>query len=305
MIKVALKRQLLETINRCDDLDHPFQILARQIGEYFHADRCLIIFYNRNDSNVITRLEQYSRVSGQDTLIQDLPKRSDVLQNPPAASDGFTALVRYNSPDDFPDFYLPYAQKYQVQASLGFDFIQRGQRYGRLILNKTDQPYLWTESEAALLQEITHIIGVAIRQEELKIEDKTTRQILEESERRFRLLVEGVRDYAIYLEDPNGIIHTWNEGAERLFGYTEQEIIGKPFSTFFTQQELDSGLFEHELEVATRDGRFEIEGYRVRKDGSQCWASILITALYNQDDCRVGFSSITPINRASPGSARP
>src|SRR4051812_32001022 len=95
----------------------------------------------------------------------------------------------------------------------------------------------------------------------------------------YRLLVESVRDYAIFLLDPQGYIQSWNEGAERLKGYTPAEIIGQHFSIFYQPHEVRSGKTEYELRVATEEGRYEEEGWRVRKDGSRFWANVVITAL--------------------------
>ncbi len=113
------------------------------------------------------------------------------------------------------------------------------------------------------------------------------------SEERFRLLVEGAKDYAIYMLDASGRITTWNTGAERMKGYSAAEIIGAHFSRFYAPGDSERGLPEAELEAAARDGRFEVEGWRVRKDGSQFWASAVITALRDADGTLVGFSKIT------------
>src|SRR5437868_10043877 len=99
------------------------------------------------------------------------------------------------------------------------------------------------------------------------------------SEERFRLLVESVRDYAIFMLDTDGRVLSWNPGAERFIGYKAGEIIGKHFSTFYPPEALARRLPEYELEMATKEGAFEDEGWRVRKDGSQFWANVVITAM--------------------------
>src|ERR1700729_113571 len=98
------------------------------------------------------------------------------------------------------------------------------------------------------------------------------KQELRESEDRFRLLVESVRDYAIFMLDPDGVVLTWNAGAERFKGYQAHEIIGQHFSRFYPPEALGRGLPAHELIVARETGAFEDEGWRVRKDGSLFWA---------------------------------
>ena len=99
----------------------------------------------------------------------------------------------------------------------------------------------------------------------------------------FRLLVETVRDYAIFLLDRDGYIVSWNAGAERLKGYSSDEIVGKHFSVFYPEEDVRAGKCEHELAEAARGGRSEDEGWRVRKDGSRFWADVVITALRDDD----------------------
>jgi len=116
---------------------------------------------------------------------------------------------------------------------------------------------------------------------------------LRESEERFRLLVTGVKDYAIFMLTPKGIVATWNMGAEYIKGYRAQEIIGSHFSRFYPADAIERGLPETELRGATMEGRFEDEGWRVRKDGSRFWANVIITAVRDARGALVGFSKIT------------
>ncbi len=109
----------------------------------------------------------------------------------------------------------------------------------------------------------------------------------------YRLLVESVRDYAIFALDPNGYIVSWNPGAERFKGYTAPEIIGKHFSVFYPPEDLLARKPQIELEIATAVGRLEDEGWRVRKDGTQFWANVVITALRGPDGELVGFAKVT------------
>ncbi|HET9620603.1 MAG TPA: ATP-binding protein [Kofleriaceae bacterium] len=109
----------------------------------------------------------------------------------------------------------------------------------------------------------------------------------------FRLLVASVRDYAIFMLDPRGYIATWNAGAQRFKGYTAREIVGRHFSVFYPEDDVRAGKCEYELEVAARDGRFEDEGWRIRKDGSRFWANVVITAMHAEDGTLVGFAKVT------------
>jgi PAS domain S-box-containing protein len=116
---------------------------------------------------------------------------------------------------------------------------------------------------------------------------------LRQSEERFRMLVGGVKDYAIFMLDPTGHVQTWNAGAQRIKGYSAEEIRGSHFSRFYPQEAIDRGLPDTELRGATLQGRFEDEGWRIRKDGSRFWANVIITAMRNDAGNLMGFSKIT------------
>jgi PAS domain S-box-containing protein len=120
-----------------------------------------------------------------------------------------------------------------------------------------------------------------------------TREALRQSEERFRLLVEGVKDYAIFMLDPHGYVTTWNEGARRIKGYEAEEIVGEHFSVFYTDEAVERGRPREVLLVAEAEGRYEEEGIRVRKDGSTFWANVLITALWDEEGELRGFAKVT------------
>ena len=124
-------------------------------------------------------------------------------------------------------------------------------------------------------------------------ERKKIEQALRISEERLRMLVDSARDYAIFMLDPAGNVTTWNPGAQRIKGYAPEEILGQHFSKFYTQEDIDRGKPEHELDVAITEGRCEDEGWRIRKDGSRFWANVVITALRGLDGELIGFSKVT------------
>jgi hypothetical protein len=107
------------------------------------------------------------------------------------------------------------------------------------------------------------------------------------------VLIQSVRDYGIFMLDPDGRVASWNEGARRIKGYEAEEIIGRHFSVFYPPAAKASGFPDHELEVARAVGRFEDEGWRVRKDGTQFWANVVITALFRDDGSLLGFAKVT------------
>jgi PAS domain S-box-containing protein len=124
-------------------------------------------------------------------------------------------------------------------------------------------------------------------------ERKLAEEALRQNEERFRLLVEGVKDYAIFMLDPDGKVASWNEGAHHIKGYRQQEILGRHFSVFFAEEDLKRSKPERELQIAQDEGSYEEEGWRVRKDGSRFWASVLITALWDEAGSLRGFAKVT------------
>jgi PAS domain S-box-containing protein len=124
-------------------------------------------------------------------------------------------------------------------------------------------------------------------------ERKSAEADLLRSEEQFRRLVQGVTDYAIYMLDPQGRVSSWNVGAQRIKGYAPDEIIGEHFSRFYTDEDRGADLPKHALEVAEREGRYEKEGWRLRKDGTRFWASVIIDAIRDDDGELVGFAKVT------------
>ncbi len=124
-------------------------------------------------------------------------------------------------------------------------------------------------------------------------ERKRASEALRRSEEQFRILVQGVTDYAIYMLDPGGFVTNWNPGAQRIKGYMPDEIIGEHFSRFYTDEDKAAGEPERALEIAAREGRFEREALRVRKDGSRFWAHVVLDSIRGDDGALVGFAKIT------------
>jgi PAS domain S-box-containing protein len=124
-------------------------------------------------------------------------------------------------------------------------------------------------------------------------ERKVAQAAIRQSEEQFRLLVQSVVDYAIYMLDAEGHVSSWNPGAERLKGYTADEIIGQHYSRFYTEEERAAGIPERNLRIATAQGRFEHQGWRVRKDGTRFWANVIIDPIKDESGNVIGFAKVT------------
>ena len=123
--------------------------------------------------------------------------------------------------------------------------------------------------------------------------DPKLQEAISATEQRYRLLVETVKDYAIIMLDPGGHVATWNAGAERIKGYKANEIIGQHFSIFYPPDAIAQGKPQEEIRAATAEGRVEEEGWRLRKDDSRFWASVVLTALRDEGGQLVGFAKVT------------
>jgi PAS domain S-box-containing protein len=240
----------------------------------------------------------------------------------PVRSDDILADPRYGKSAPYhgmPSSHLP------VRSYLGVSVISRsGEVIGGLFFGHP-QPRVFTERAERIVSALAAQAAVAIdnarlygtsqneiaarRQAEHELQqlnatlerraEERAQQLtasmhqLEDTERRFRLLVEGVTDYAIYMLDPGGHVINWNPGAARTKGYAREEIIGHHFSRFYTPEDQEAGVPERALAQAAATGKFEAEGWRVRKDGTRFWASVVINRIKDGDGRVVGFAKIT------------
>jgi len=150
-----------------------------------------------------------------------------------------------------------------------------------------DGSWRWLSWTMTAEEGLIYVIGRHITAE------KAAAEALRESERQFRLLVAGATDYALFRLDPHGIVTSWNDGAERLTGYSPAEMIGQPLSRLYTPEERAARLHERALEAARRAGTYEMEGWRVRKDGSTFYASVTVGAIHDDTGALIGFAKIT------------
>jgi PAS domain S-box-containing protein len=193
-------------------------------------------------------------------------------------------FARFFTPEDqkrgLPQHALATAAKYGRFESEGWRIRKDGSQFWALAVLD------------AIRDETGQLIGFAKVTRDMT-ERRQAQQELIASEQRFRRLVESVVDYAIFQLDPNGIISTWNTGAARIKGYAADEIIGRHFRSFYTPEDVQAGVPEKALATARRDGKYEAEGWRLRKNGTRFWASVVIDAIRGDDGGLIGFAKVT------------
>jgi PAS domain S-box-containing protein len=193
-------------------------------------------------------------------------------------------FARFFTPEDqkrgLPQHALATAAKHGRFESEGWRIRKDGNRFWALAVVD------------AIRDETGELIGFAKVTRDMT-ERREAQQELIASEQRFRRLVESVVDYAIFQLDPNGIISTWNTGAARIKGYAADEIIGRHFRSFYTPEDVQAGVPEKALATARREGRYEAEGWRMRKDGTRFWASVVIDAIRGDNGELIGFAKVT------------
>jgi len=184
------------------------------------------------------------------------------------------------------------AKKRGYASSIALPLLCNGHVLGSLNIY-AKEPDAFNSEEVKLLAELAYDLSYGIEALSIRDEQKRAEEALLESEKRFHLLVEDIKDYAIIMISPDGMIVSWNAGAERIKGYRAGEIIGKHFSCFYTKEDIEKDIPEHNLKIAREQGRFEDENLRVRKDGSKFWANIIITTIHDKSGNLNGFVKIT------------
>jgi PAS domain S-box-containing protein len=186
----------------------------------------------------------------------------------------------------------PLRERHSAEWLMSVRLEYQGKVYGLLTVSVA-AVFATDEEERKLFQEMAEDIAFALHSIEVEESRRRAEEALRESEERFRLMVSEVKEYAIFMLDPEGRVSSWNEGAQSIKGYSSEEIIGKHFSRFYTEEDVEAGKPEEELKEAIARGRFEDEGWRVRKDGSRFMASAVITALRDPAGELKGFTKVT------------
>jgi PAS domain S-box-containing protein len=166
----------------------------------------------------------------------------------------------------------------------------RGEHEGWRV--RKDGTLFWADVVITAIREGDEVVGFTKVTRDLSGR-REAEEKLRQSEERFRLLVSSVKDYAIFMLDPEGRVTTWNDGAREIKGYSEKEILGAPFTRFYPPEAVESGEAHRLLEQARKEGRAEDEGWRVRKDGSRFWASVILSAVHDSSGKLIGFTKIT------------
>ncbi|MGF1482099.1 MAG: PAS domain S-box protein [Cyanophyceae cyanobacterium] len=202
----------------------------------------------------------YTLVSAQPVVVEDLRQET-----------------RFSGP--------PLLTAHGVVSGMSVVICGTAQPYGVLGVHTAKQRQ-FSQHDVNFLQAVANILATAVERQQAE-------KALKESEQRFRLLVEKVKDYAIFMLAPDGRVMSWNAGAEKIKGYRAQEILGQHFRRFYTHQDKQQGIPEQVLRTAEKEGQFEYEGWRLRKDGSLFWADMAITAIRDEGGQLRGFTKVT------------
>jgi PAS domain S-box-containing protein len=210
---------------------------------------------------------------------------------------GAQAIKQYTADEvigrHFSIFYLPEA----VESGWPAEELRRALEFGRFEDEgwrvRKDGSRFWANVVITALYESNGELSGYVKVTRDLTERRRHEEALRQSEQRFRLLVESVRDYAIFMIDREGIIQSWNRGADLIKGYAAAEVIGRQFGLFYTPDDLEAGKPQMDLETALERGRAEVESWRVRKDGSVFWANVVISPVYDTDRTLRGFAKVT------------
>jgi PAS domain S-box-containing protein len=181
-----------------------------------------------------------------------------------------------------------------VRAYVAVPLLRNGEWMASLTVS-SPAPRSWEPREIHLLGLVAERAWVWIEHLRVltELRDQSVARAVARSEARFRILVEAIEDYAVFMLDPDGVVATWNAGAQRIKGYTADEVLGQPIDRFYTAEDLARGHPREVLDRARTQGRYEEEGWRVRKDGTRFWATITLTAVRDPDGALEGFAKVT------------
>ena|GEM_PF-5321905 len=282
-------RQVIQVVHNSLNLEEIFQGICNELGEQLQVDRCFIAQF------ISSKLTPPQREYRRDEMVPSMLDLNIELWHGLSHLSSLLCLMEsplaFDSEQVISDFGVQMSDIRQLMheihltSGLGCAVYYRGECKAMLFLHQTSGKRIWSNEEKDIVQSVAMQVGVAIYQSDLY------RQ-LQESEQRFRLLIEGAKEYAIYMLDPQGRVCTWNNGVERLSGYTADEVMGQHFSMFLKDTEVPAWYCDHVLDVAGKIGFFLEEGIRHHKDGTAYWLSFTTCALHDESGTLVGYSRI-------------
>ena len=283
--------QLSETLRGSSDPIEVLTLVSTQVGQFLAVSRCTFVDIDAADDRAIVRPGYHKGVP---VFEGPIPLSSFSRETTEESGRGMTIVIEDTATDprtaaSFEGAYRPVGSRAHISVPL-----LRDERWIACLVVASDEVRAWQEREVTLVKLVAERVWLWVEHLRLLV-DKRVRDVAEavrHTEKRFRLLVEAVRDYAIYMLDADGNVATWNAGAERLKGYGGDEIIGQHFGRFFELEEREREYPRRVLDRAASGERCEEEGWQVRKDGSRFWASIVITAMHAGDGSLEGFAMV-------------
>jgi PAS domain S-box-containing protein len=284
--------QLGETLRISTEPTEVLALISTHLGGYLGVPRCLFADIDAATDQITIHRDHHA---GLPSLAGTVPLSSFGRETSAESARGATVVLEDTAVD--PRTAAGFAVGYQpaaIRAAISVPLMRNASWIACLAVC-SDVPRAWAEREIALVKLVAERVWLWIEHLRAlaRLRETEVAMAVQDTEERFRTLVEGVRDYAIFMLDPDGNVATWNAGAERLKGYTSAEIIGKHASVFSTAEDRHDAHAQAMLEQAKRSGRFEEEAWRVRKDGSRFWANVVITSVRGRDGTLNGFAKVT------------
>ncbi|WP_116811279.1 PAS domain S-box protein, partial [Steroidobacter cummioxidans] len=275
-------------------------VAARFVSQHMRVSRCAYADVRRDQDSFSVTSDHSEGVAQLDGRYRLDEFGAEFLQ---LIEAGEAFIVEDTESDPRTRSALDSYRQAQIRSGICIPLIKAGQLCAVMSVHH-NEPRRWRQEEVELLQLVASRSWEAIERarvsrelhdlnDRLKSEVRSRTEDLTRTERQFAQLVAGVTDCAIYMLDPNGFVSSWNPGAERIKGYSADEIIGRHFSQFYTVEDRARGLPDRSLSLVATQGKFEGEGWRMRKDGSRFWASVLIDPIYGPDRRVAGYAKIT------------
>jgi PAS domain S-box-containing protein len=289
----SITRKIIQAVHSSLNLEEVFQQLANELGTYLQVDRCFIANYDKQAKELVPPTREYRSSAGISSMLgatDTLSRESSWLLDLMVQRKG-PVMFDYNTPG-FSKQGRTYLKSIQLQTGLGCPVLYNGHCLAILFVHQVKKKQYWSEEDKEVIQMTTNQAASAIYQAKLYQELQQAQRESESAKESYRLLVEGVRDYAIFMLSPEGRVVTWNTGAQRMIGYEAHEIMGQHFSRFFIKEDRKQRKPEQDLKIAASVEWHEEEGWRLRKDGSKFWANESITVLRNDQGELMGFCKI-------------